>query len=75
LFVENGAIDLKRLRIPGNVEVVAGYLPGNFHITNLKEKPSATKPAAPTPAQELNPATKKAAEAIEAFLQQRRQRV
>lgn len=68
LFVQNQAIDVRRLVIPAHVQVSAGYLPGNFHIANLRE----AKAAPAVKAAELDAETKKAADEIEAFIASRR---
>jgi hypothetical protein len=69
IFVQNPAIDLEQLKIPEHVEVSAGYVPGNFHIANLKP----TEPAAPkAKTNELDAAAKKAAQEIEQFVARRR---
>lgn len=70
IFAQHDKIDLDQLKIPDGIEVSAGYLPGPFLRWNDKREQAAaaSPPVAKEP--ELDEATQRARERIEAFLKQ-----
>ncbi len=73
IFVQNKAIDLEALRIPGKIRVSAGHVPGAFHISNLKPSEKPAPPGKVLKAEDVDAATRTALEAIDKFLARRRE--
>lgn len=65
IFVGNPAVKLRELKIPKEVEVIHGNVPGTFHVWNDKE---ADKAAAQTP---VSPAEMKLVTEINVYIEQR----
>jgi hypothetical protein len=78
LFVQNDAINLDELIVPAGIEVAAGYVPTVFHKSNTTLEQTQDKEFVKRLAAErlkerdsLEPAAKKTADAIDAYLKKR----
>jgi hypothetical protein len=75
IFVQNDLVKLDELKVPDGIKVTSGYVPTVFHRFNTKDEKKREEAAGKKSAQEikeeLDPATRKTAEKIAAYLKKR----